>query len=278
MQQSETIGALVAALAKAQTAINNPPLDKVNPHFKNRYASLAAHLDAIRQPLAAQGLAVVQGITTTETHIGVATMIAHSSGEWVRSEVSMQLPDRPTAQQIGSCVTYLRRYALACATLIVGDEDDDAEADRTSPSRESAPRYSYAGTRPAKDAPAAKPSASPTAPSKAVTPAKPHEGIRPKWKPTGTDVVLVEKCVDRDANQTAVLCSHPVDGKQWVCVPNTMLTNVKVGATMELDWEMREGKDGPYYVATRISPPPRLSEARAAATTRKPIAEEDVPF
>lgn len=282
MQQSETIGALVAALAKAQTAISNPPLDKVNPHFKNRYASLAAHLDAIRQPLAAQGLAVVQGITTTETHIGVATMIAHSSGEWVRSEVSMQLPDRPTAQQIGSCVTYLRRYALACATLIVGDEDDDAEADRTSPSREQSPRYSYAGTRPAKDAPASKPSAAPAAPaapSKSVAPAKPHEGIRPKWKPTGTDVVLVDKCVDRGNATTAVLCSHPVDGKQWVCIPDSMLTNVKVGATMELDWEMRDGgKDGPYYVATRVSPPPKLSDARIATAKIAPVADDDVPF
>ena len=282
MQQSETIGALVAALAKAQTAIKNPPLDKVNPHFKNRYASLAAHLDAIREPLATQGLAVMQGITTTETHIGVATMIAHSSGEWVRSEVSMQLPDRPTAQQIGSCVTYLRRYALACATLIVGDEDDDAEADRTAPSRGSETRYSYANTRPAKSAPAAEapaPAKPTTAPAKTTpAPAKPHEGAAKRWKNEGTDVVRVEKLVTRGDTQTAVLCVHAVDGKQWVCVPNQMLSAVKLNETLELDWEWREGgKDGGYFLATRTAPPPKMSDLRAAVT-KTALTDDEVPF
>jgi hypothetical protein len=277
MQRSDTIGALVGALAKAQAVIHNPPLDKVNPHFKNRYASLAAHLDAIRGPLAAQGIAVTQHMTTTETHIGVETLIAHASGEWIGSSVSMQLPDRPTAQQIGSCVTYLRRYALACATLIVGDEEDDGEADRTAPSRDAAPRYS---SRPAEPRPAkTKPEPVAPAPARAVEPIPAQTGAPARrWKDKGGDVVLVKKCVARGDTQTAVLCSHPVDGTAWVCVPNQMLSAVKLDKTMELDWEWRtDGKDGGYYLATRTAPPPRLSDA-ATSVKAAQVDPEDVPF
>jgi hypothetical protein len=35
------------------------------------------------------------------------------------------LPDRATVQQLGSIITYLRRYCLASVTNIVGEEDQD---------------------------------------------------------------------------------------------------------------------------------------------------------
>jgi hypothetical protein len=38
------------------------------------------------------------------------------------------LPDRATVQQLGSSITYLRRYSLAAITGIVGEEDDDGHA------------------------------------------------------------------------------------------------------------------------------------------------------
>jgi hypothetical protein len=68
----------------------------------------------------------------------------HSSGEWISCEASVKNP--PNIQQMGSNITYLRRYVLASVIGIVGDEDDDAETDRrSSPSpapqaREEAPK------------------------------------------------------------------------------------------------------------------------------------------
>lgn len=51
------------ALALAQRAIKNPPLDGKNPHFKSRYATLGRCLEAVRGPLAEQGVAVECRVT-----------------------------------------------------------------------------------------------------------------------------------------------------------------------------------------------------------------------
>jgi hypothetical protein len=60
MNRSDSIANVAKALALAQPHIANPPLDAVNPHFRSRYATLAAHISAVRAPLAAQGISVVQ--------------------------------------------------------------------------------------------------------------------------------------------------------------------------------------------------------------------------
>jgi hypothetical protein len=56
----------------------------------------------------------------------LATTLAHSSGEWIRSELPIRAKDAsPQAQ--GSAITYARRYALA-AIVGLAQIDDDAEA------------------------------------------------------------------------------------------------------------------------------------------------------
>jgi len=281
VNRSDSIGALAAALAKAQKVITNPPLDSVNPHFKNRYASLAAHLAAVREPLADQGIALMQSISTpTGGGICVTTMLLHSSGEWLSDEVSMPLPERATAQQLGSCVSYLRRYALASCCLIVGEDEDDGEADRLE--RTTRPQETTKYSYPSKtSAPAAAP-APKSAPAKpaASSPPKQTEGHGRKWADQGTDVVAVEKVVDRGNFVSAVLCSHPTQGRQWVSVPDSMLPNVKVGQTMELEWDW--DKAG-FYVARRVSAPPKPSDLlkptpKPEPKFKAPISEDEVPF
>ena len=149
MNQSENIETLAAALAKAQGIIANPAFDAINPHFKNRYATLGAHIDAVRGAFPANGLSVVQAIETPERdRVSLTTRILHSSGQWIESTVSASTGAK--VQEIGSTVTYLRRYALAAIVGIVGEEDDDGESDRST--RERAP-----AARPAA-APAPRPS------------------------------------------------------------------------------------------------------------------------
>src|SRR5262245_44582314 len=63
VMQSENTNDLSAALAKAQGDMTAAYFNRINPHFKNRYADLAAILDAIRAPLAKNNLALTQ---TTE--------------------------------------------------------------------------------------------------------------------------------------------------------------------------------------------------------------------
>ena len=130
MQKSESIAALAGALAKAQAEIQGAKKDSENPFFKSRYADLSSVWDACRASLTKNGIAVIQTprseITETHTVISVNTLLAHSSGEWVSEELSA-VPVKDDPQGIGSCVTYLRRYALSAFTG-VAPEDDDGNA------------------------------------------------------------------------------------------------------------------------------------------------------
>lgn len=128
MNRSETIGAIAAALAKAQAVMRNPAFDKQNSAYQGfRYASLAAHLDAIRNPLSMHGISVVQPTAVAEAgKVHVTTMLLHTSGEWIASEITM--PCGNTATAVGSALTYARRYSLAALVGIVGEDDDDGNA------------------------------------------------------------------------------------------------------------------------------------------------------
>lgn len=123
---SASIAKLATALAAAQGQIKAAEKDRTNPHFKRDYATLASVWDACRGPLSSQGLAVIQ--TTRNGSDGktvtVVTTLAHSSGEWVRGEITM-IASPATPQGIGSCLTYARRYGLAAIVGVAPAEEDD---------------------------------------------------------------------------------------------------------------------------------------------------------
>lgn len=124
--QSETIGALAAALSKAQADITGALKDSNNPFFKSKYADLASCWDACRKQLAANNLAVIQTTEWNPNGIMLMTTLVHESGQWIRGELPIRAKDdSPQAQ--GSGITYARRYALA-AIVGLAQIDDDAEA------------------------------------------------------------------------------------------------------------------------------------------------------
>lgn len=124
--QSESIGALAAALSKAQADITGALKDSQNPFFKSKYADLASCWDACRKQLAANGLSVIQTTRMTEQGLMLVTTLAHASGEWVAGEMPVLTKDASPQGQ-GSGITYARRYALA-AIVGLAQIDDDAEA------------------------------------------------------------------------------------------------------------------------------------------------------
>jgi hypothetical protein len=95
-RSSETIGAIAAALAKAQAELTNPEKALVatirasNPRDHDqtfRYAALSSGLDIVRKALGGHEIATVQ--TTAIDRAGLirlTTTLAHSSGEWLSSE------------------------------------------------------------------------------------------------------------------------------------------------------------------------------------------------
>lgn len=127
LQTSEQIGAISKAMAAVQAEVQNVAKDAANPHFKSKYATLAAVLEVVRPALAKQGIALWQGVGNGEDgRVYVTTRLAHESGEWVECSVGVP-PMKNDAQGVGSAVSYLRRYSLA-AMCGVSQDDDDGNA------------------------------------------------------------------------------------------------------------------------------------------------------
>lgn len=133
--QSENIGELAAALAKAQAEVGTVTKDSANPYFKSNYASLAAVWEATRPILSKHQLSVVQMPSSDERGYYVETQLMHSSGQWIRSRTYMK-PAKDDPQGIGSLISYARRYALQAVTMICPDDDDgEAAMGRTAPQK-----------------------------------------------------------------------------------------------------------------------------------------------
>lgn len=132
MRTSDQINELATALALAQAEMKNAKLNKQNPHFKSRYADLAEIRDAVTPALTKNGLAIVQGIDTSDDgKLLVSTRLLHKSGQWIESRFPISY-DKP--QAMGSAITYGRRYTLSAICNIAADEDDDAEVAQSRPS------------------------------------------------------------------------------------------------------------------------------------------------
>lgn len=128
MNRSDSTAKLAEALAKAQGAMKAAAMGSVNPHFHSKYASLTEVMEAVREPFAKNGLAIVQSADTPEeTGLLVTTILLHTSGEWIESSVHVPV-EGGNAQKVGSALTYARRYSLATLCGVVADEDDDGNA------------------------------------------------------------------------------------------------------------------------------------------------------
>lgn len=124
---SEAIDQIGAALAAAQAVVKPVLKNKLNPHFKNRYADLSGVWDSCREPLSSNGIAVIQVPSFHEGRLLLITRLIHKSGQWIQGALSIR-PDKDTAQGIGACVTYARRYMLAAMVGVIDEDDDDGES------------------------------------------------------------------------------------------------------------------------------------------------------
>ncbi|TRZ89381.1 MAG: hypothetical protein D4R84_17880 [Rhodocyclaceae bacterium] len=121
------ICALFAALSTAQATMGGAKKDAVNPHLRNKYADLAAYLDAAMPVLSANGLSVVQPVVTE----GVVTILGHKDGGYVHSVTPILLGEGKglnPAQVYGVGSSYARRYGLAGLLSMAAEDSDGAGA------------------------------------------------------------------------------------------------------------------------------------------------------
>ncbi|HEY9411080.1 MAG TPA: ERF family protein [Jiangellaceae bacterium] len=124
---------LAAALAQLQTEL--PEVGKGNTaevqtktggKYKYQYADLADVSKAILPRLGALGLSWVTRPTLNgEGKFVLAYELLHTSGESKAGEYPLQLG---TPQEMGSAITYARRYALCSVTGVAPESDDDDAA------------------------------------------------------------------------------------------------------------------------------------------------------
>lgn len=127
MNRSESIVNLSKALLKFQNEVNKISKDSDNPFFKSKYASLSNILSEIDETLSMCGLVLIQPPTKSEqlNAVCLSTLLIHAeSGEYIESTFSM-IPAKSDPQGFGSCITYMRRYAITSILKLNVDEDDD---------------------------------------------------------------------------------------------------------------------------------------------------------
>lgn len=125
--------ALYAALAKAQGAMSNPIKNREvsvksdRGAYKFAYATLDAILDGIRAPLASNGLSFTQTLERTPEGMVMCMRLFHSGGGVLHTCMPIDAKAQKM-QELGSLITFARRYQIAAFFGLAAEEDDDANA------------------------------------------------------------------------------------------------------------------------------------------------------
>jgi hypothetical protein len=133
--------ALAAFQADMPTIAKNRTAD--TGKYRYDYADLADITHAAMPLLARQGLSFscLPAMSYDGAGMALEGALIHTSGE----KIVGRLPIRGgTAQEIGSALTYMRRYLFGCLTGIVTEADDDGRA-ASKPAKRAAPRRSSMG-------------------------------------------------------------------------------------------------------------------------------------
>jgi hypothetical protein len=155
MTRSESIAQLAAALARAQAEMPVAAFDATNPFLRTKYATLGSVIQASRPILAKHKLSLVQFPITDAMGIGVVSVLAHESGEFMSERVLIPLMEekgKSKVQSAGSTLTYIRRYSWASILGMYSDEDSDGSGSATC-HQEPLLRNATAGKTPAASTP-----------------------------------------------------------------------------------------------------------------------------
>ena len=123
--QSGEIAELLRALDAFQQ--DNIKLSRTanNPFFKSKYAPLDEVLELVTPKLHEHGLALVQSTLMHSEIVVLRTVLAHiQSGQWLASEYPLLPAKQNDPQQLGSAMTYARRYVIK-AVCGLAEADDD---------------------------------------------------------------------------------------------------------------------------------------------------------
>lgn len=121
---------IYAAFVKAQTGFAPALKTSTNPHFKSKYADLAACVEAVVDSLNENGIGLVQRSHPDDAGVAVETVFIHTSGESFSGGVFRVPAAKQDPQGYGSALSYARRYSLMAACGIAPEDDDGNAASK----------------------------------------------------------------------------------------------------------------------------------------------------
>ena len=137
-RSSETIGAIAAALAKAQAELTNPeksliatirspfPRGTIGPSDTPRCRAGSTSCASASASMKSRRCRRQRSIQQAGL-IRLTTVLAHSSGEWISSDWPVcSISETAAPHRMGAALTYARRYALFTLVGIAGEDDIDA--------------------------------------------------------------------------------------------------------------------------------------------------------
>jgi len=118
-------------LLEFQKTVSSLKKDGTNPHFKKKYTTINGILDEIKPKLSKLGLTILQPIRGGK----IFTEIWEEKNLLLSTDI--ELPKDINPQQLGSAITYFRRYSLISLFCLETEDDDANDASAPSMKQES---------------------------------------------------------------------------------------------------------------------------------------------
>lgn len=144
LKEKKECNELLKALVVAQTDIQAPHMDKKGQN-DHKYASLHAIYEAIRLPLAQNGLSIQQDVISDEKGVyWLISELSHVSGESRDYKMPVIIDRQGGCHGFVSGLTYARRAAITSLLCLPQDDDDDGakamvKTQKKEPQKESLP-------------------------------------------------------------------------------------------------------------------------------------------
>ena len=106
-------------LLEVQKEVGAISKDSKNPFFKSKYFDINQLIEHVQPVLSKYGLVLLQPIQDNNV---ISRLLDAETSEFIDS--SLELPNLTKPQDLGSCITYYRRYTLASLLGLQADDND----------------------------------------------------------------------------------------------------------------------------------------------------------
>lgn len=124
---------LKEALCKFKQLNTKITKDSDNPFFKSKYADLATILDAVEEDMASFGLLISSRTELIGETLYTRTLVLHKDSDETMESIFPVFGNKP--QEVGSSITYARRYNIQSLMNLAAEDDDGNAANKGKPAK-----------------------------------------------------------------------------------------------------------------------------------------------